>query len=1148
MKQMAPAGNSPVPGASVAAPADPARAPFRARSLDAPAVLDLDMTPPWLNHPRGVRVPLPRAPSDPSHQPMSEPLHRAPIDVPEYELGVLFVHGIGESARADTLYEWGHALAHTMRDWLSGTHVVRLRQTVTVAPSDDPDQPPHAELEIGSVLGARFPGSPNESRSTSRWLLAESWWGGILRPPSYAGLAAWAFRAVPLTLVSHFDRKFRRAAFDVQASPVLLQQAAGLLKLVYGGMQMLAGLLLVPFVLLLVLLALILGLLPGPTRRAAAWIQRLLASYVGDSMVFVGNDVVAAEIFTRVRTDLEWLVPRCQRIAIVAHSQGGAVAHEVLRRFPRLPADVFVSVGSGLRKLSEIRRAEHNENQWLLLASALGALVASVGLVGAAAIHFPPFSGWVEVPDAEFRWFAVTAVLGGLIAGVMLTVSALIAPRIVTRWASIGSGKARWLVFGVDVCVGAVILALAWRVPRLLGNGDLYAFFHFLLAGGTVLSWISAGAWRHSAGRSIARSEQLKLDEVAFRSYFQLGQPPEWYDVFAPKDPVPNGALLDDLLPGSMNTRQVRNLDSVVGDHTTYWKNRDGFVWRLAHVLVRLCDLDPFTLDGTGGRGEARRGRVSRRREWRVLNLTLLRRAIVGTVALLAWQWWRGAPPGLAAVLQDANARIAADPRVSAWLPAYTPTAVASPAGVILLAAGAGLAYAVVRLVWNLWNGIEAARGIAGEREGRSAVGGPACLSLWLAIVSVALWAGGVPVESPAAEAAVVRASVFAALPAGPLAYPLAAAVTLLVVYLAYWLLRGLGESDPVRFFRLLRAVEPDADGDAGDWAYDARLRREAAAGDANAHFQFGLKAESEKRFADAERHWGLAHERGHPFAAMYLGWRWQRSGQPVERIEALYREQIARGHVAEYAYWLGNLLMALGRSEEAAEVYRQGGDAAGEASGPAGARRGDTRCLVELASYHERKGDGGRQLARKYLHEAVAAGRSDPLVHLADLEVRDGRPEVAIELYQEALDRGVRRAVVPLGRLLTALGERDAAVRVYAEGVRYGQPDAAMSLGELLLEPPARAVPPPPAPEGAADPGPVAIGRAATKCFERALADARWQLYKARTEPALEHAREDIHRLADRLALHGHVRLREAALDLVSAPGASPEPQPGSA
>ena len=114
--------------------------------------------------------------------------------------------------------------------------------------------------------------------------------------------------------------------------------------------------LLASFVQLAVTLAMILALIPiGPWRKAVVAAVRVLTLTLGDSYVLLDQEIQHAALVARVRRSLAWLTERTERIVVIAHSQGGAIAHEALGNDSPPKVASFISVGSGLEKLQFLR-------------------------------------------------------------------------------------------------------------------------------------------------------------------------------------------------------------------------------------------------------------------------------------------------------------------------------------------------------------------------------------------------------------------------------------------------------------------------------------------------------------------------------------------------------------------------------------------------------------------------------------------------------------------------------------------------------------------------------------------------------------------------------------------------------------------------
>ena len=315
-------------------------------------------------------------------------------DVPNmpatFDLGVLFVHGIGEQQRGDTLTEAGDVLAEWLRRWLDATRGGRL-DVLHVAlhappePNHDPVRGAHAILRIRQLGGD--PAQPERT-----WLLAESWWADTFRAASFSEFAAWGLGVGPWVASSQLRGILGQAAVDSRTNALLipgLWVALGLL--IAAGFLVAAALSLFFFALALALFAL--RLVPiGPIQGAASAIQRTMALGFGDAFALVRSPLRFGAMKTQVRADLRVLRSRCRQVAVVAHSQGTTIAWAVLMNpevdVGRVPDEVslFVTYGQAMRKL-KLLRVLHTagwtrEAAWDLIAviALLVGLVATIAL------------------------------------------------------------------------------------------------------------------------------------------------------------------------------------------------------------------------------------------------------------------------------------------------------------------------------------------------------------------------------------------------------------------------------------------------------------------------------------------------------------------------------------------------------------------------------------------------------------------------------------------------------------------------------------------------------------------------------------------------------------------------------------------------
>ena len=296
-----------------------------------------------------------------------------------HSIGVLFVHGIGRQRRGETLIRFGEPLAREVHERFSPgaptEMLVPERPGVIqlgAASLDDPDTPPHVEIKLRNIQSFRAKPSANPDTD---WLFAEAWWADVFPTPPLQEIVRWSFDIVPWTLIAHFDTRVRRAWFRLRQAATWEEQARAIVGAAWESLVlMFVSLVGIPLLFVLLVTILMVAALPiSYARNVAAWLQRVIAATIGDSYVLVGWPIAAAAIVERVARDFAWLQERCQRVIIVAHSQGAAITHEFLRNAPLTPCDAFVTFGSGLRKLSEIRDAVDSKGQgWLRLLVAAG--------------------------------------------------------------------------------------------------------------------------------------------------------------------------------------------------------------------------------------------------------------------------------------------------------------------------------------------------------------------------------------------------------------------------------------------------------------------------------------------------------------------------------------------------------------------------------------------------------------------------------------------------------------------------------------------------------------------------------------------------------------------------------------------------------
>jgi hypothetical protein len=297
---------------------------------------------------------------------------------------VLFVHGIGNQTRGATLTDFGTPLVDWIRSIADQQGVgASIGRTVL---SDASDEPASSEIFFVSPKGARG------------WLLAESWWAQSFPVAQFRDVARWSLLIVPWTIGTHFAKRIARGRGRRRF-------ASG----VKGVAALVGGLLLSPLVLLVVAVLLALGKIPWPPlQNTVANLQLAMASSLGDSYLLVARPVEAAAIRTRVRRDIKWLKARCARVAVVAHSQGGAITSQLLADHAS-GAELLITFGSGLRKLEELADVRRRNGAVGALVGLAGLVVAAVTIAVMPAVAYQVVAGAASAVD-----LVVLAIVGGL--------------------------------------------------------------------------------------------------------------------------------------------------------------------------------------------------------------------------------------------------------------------------------------------------------------------------------------------------------------------------------------------------------------------------------------------------------------------------------------------------------------------------------------------------------------------------------------------------------------------------------------------------------------------------------------------------------------------------------------------------------------
>ena len=235
-------------------------------------------------------------------------------------LGILLVHGMGSAEPGDTLRNIGEPLLDTLRRAPARAAGVRVGEPTRVELDGDDDRPAHVTFEVGPAKG---------TGATTAWWMAECHWGDSFRPPPIRDVVTWIVLVLPWTVISYFQSKWRELRRHGRTSG---KRDAFLAILALLGALVLAPLMAALLVVVLVL-AVPLSRIPVKVLNAPAKaLIRVLSASLGDVYVLASRSFDRYAVDQRLQRDLDFLLERCSRVAIVAHSAGSYLTHCLLNR------------------------------------------------------------------------------------------------------------------------------------------------------------------------------------------------------------------------------------------------------------------------------------------------------------------------------------------------------------------------------------------------------------------------------------------------------------------------------------------------------------------------------------------------------------------------------------------------------------------------------------------------------------------------------------------------------------------------------------------------------------------------------------------------------------------------------------------------
>jgi hypothetical protein len=253
-------------------------------------------------------------------------------------VGVVFVHGIGQQSESYTVREFGGPLLHWLQEW----HKRRDRDLCVTSSDLSYGEPAERPARFTLELDAA------EGRPAQTWIFAEAWWAARLSAPNLDEMTWWGLKSAIvrcLRLAEVVVDSFRK----LPTSPKAIIEVLSSILLFLGYVT--AAILSIPLILGLYLLAQI----PGPVERAVMGLRNFVQDQIGDFYTFMWDDIQAVHVRGSVAAAIHFLVEKreCERIAVIAHSQGTVVAYDALCSGAVLPEDLarvktFVTFGSAL--------------------------------------------------------------------------------------------------------------------------------------------------------------------------------------------------------------------------------------------------------------------------------------------------------------------------------------------------------------------------------------------------------------------------------------------------------------------------------------------------------------------------------------------------------------------------------------------------------------------------------------------------------------------------------------------------------------------------------------------------------------------------------------------------------------------------------
>jgi hypothetical protein len=475
-----------------------------------------------------------RTPNKPTRR---EPSERA-------EVGVVFVHGIGNQEPGSLLEKWAQPCADALGTLGESRGFVVKRER---EPSATAAEPQSMMLCLGKAGRVR------------RVLLTEAIWSDSFQRPPWWRSVIWAVRSLPAVVLlfapDHRDAALLEDDVPVSFGAELRGQFARHFRGHLVGASERVALRLVYRVFTGVLLIGLLLVAIAEYHALAVLLAVAMVAYLASARNVVGHIVVAASeaselerIRSRVRGCIDWTLDRCDRVLVVAHSQGGFVCHSILATAaePSPPKGVrgLIGVGSGLKPI------------WLLKQLSNSKIAAAVWITTiATAIGEASIFSLLSGTDPS-----LTAAAKGLI-----DLGALAALPV----AAVSAVSVREALSGIE-SIPLIGLPDSFRHPGGLPIFGLAAFFSGWL--------IARRAWTVALANGVeARPRAIKARR--------------WIELSSYHDPV--GRLLFPPLPPPATENAVAVGGHPIRDHIAYFRRSSVLPWMVASEVFKTMKIRP---------------------------------------------------------------------------------------------------------------------------------------------------------------------------------------------------------------------------------------------------------------------------------------------------------------------------------------------------------------------------------------------------------------------------------------------------------------------------------------------------------------------------------------------------------------------------